>query len=67
VAPGETTVTVTRGTSTIVIRAVPADVCGACGEAYFSEAVQRDVEAIGEAAISAGVINQVSNYRARVA
>ncbi len=67
VAPGTTTVTLTRGSSTIVIRSVPAEVCDACGEACFSEAISRDVEQIGNAAIDAGVLNQVSEYRRRVA
>ena len=32
--PGTTTVTLTRGDATIVIRDVPAQICAICGEEY---------------------------------
>ncbi|MEX2554923.1 MAG: type II toxin-antitoxin system MqsA family antitoxin [Actinomycetota bacterium] len=35
---GETTVTLERGNTTLVIKGVPADVCENCGEAYVDEA-----------------------------
>lgn len=63
VVPGDTAITLTRGQATIVVRHVPADVCDACGEAYTSEAVAAAVQAIGDAAIAAGVTSQVSDYR----
>lgn len=34
---GETTVTLERGTTTLVIKGVPAEVCENCGEAYVDE------------------------------
>ncbi len=34
---GDTTVTLERGTTTLVIKGVPADVCENCGEAYVDE------------------------------
>jgi YgiT-type zinc finger domain-containing protein len=36
---GETTVTLTRGNTTVVFRKVHADVCDNCGEAYVDEEV----------------------------
>ena len=36
-ARGETTVTLERGTTTLVIKGVPAEVCENCGEAYVDE------------------------------
>jgi YgiT-type zinc finger domain-containing protein len=35
--PGETTVTLERGNTTLVIKGVPAEVCENCGEAYVDE------------------------------
>ena len=40
-APGEVTVTAQRGACTIVIKSVPAEVCGNCGEYYLSEVTAR--------------------------
>ena len=40
--PGETTVTLTRGETTVVIKNVPADICEDCGEYYLSEEVLSD-------------------------
>ena len=39
--PGHTTVTLERGSATLVIRKVPAEVCENCGEAYVSAEVTR--------------------------
>src|SRR2546422_8301609 len=36
--PGTTTVTLTRGETTVVIRDVPAQVCTTCGEEYVDQA-----------------------------
>lgn len=35
--PGTTTVTLERGTTTIVFKGVPADICQNCGEAYVAK------------------------------
>ena len=34
---GETTVALTRGDTTVVIKGVPAEVCETCGEPYLDE------------------------------
>ena len=38
---GQTTVTLERGNSIIVIKGVPADICMQCGEYYLTEDVSR--------------------------
>lgn len=43
VAPAKATVTLTRGSTTVVIRDTPAEVCAECGEYYLSEDVTRAV------------------------
>ena len=53
-APGLTTVTLQRDPTTVVIKGVPAEVCGACGEYYLSEDVSRAVMALGEGAVARG-------------
>ena len=42
---GAATVTLQRGGVTVVIKDVPAEVCGNCGEYYLSE--ERSAEAMG--------------------
>jgi len=37
--PGQVTVTLTQGESTIIVKQVPAEVCENCGEYYLSEGV----------------------------
>ena len=37
--PGKATVTLERGGTTVVIRGVPARVCGNCGEEYIDEEI----------------------------
>lgn len=65
--PGETSVTLTRGDTTIVFRHVPAQVCDTCGEAYVDESIARELEAAAARAVDQGVTHQVSNYVSRVA
>lgn len=61
---GRTTVTLERGSTVVVFRDVPADVCRNCGEAYVSEEVAgRLLEEI-ESAAKAGVSVDVRRYAA---
>lgn len=63
-AEGRTTVTLERGSTVVVFRDVPADVCRNCGEAYVSEEVAgRLLEEIASAA-KAGVSVDVRRYAA---
>jgi len=47
---GKTTVPLTRGKTTVVIKDVPAEICGNCGEHYLSEKVTEQVYGMAEAA-----------------
>lgn len=48
---GMTTVTLTRGEVTLVIKNVPADICDNCGEYYLSDEVSRKIMAMAEEAV----------------
>jgi len=50
-APGLTTVTITRGESTIVIKNVPADICENCGEYYLGEEISSQILGMAEEAV----------------
>ena len=50
-APGRATVTLERGSATVIIKDVPADVCDNCGEYYLGEDTTRTLMArAGDAA-----------------
>lgn len=49
--PGMTTVTLTRGEVTLVIKNVPADICENCGEYYLNDVISRKVMAMAEEAL----------------
>ncbi len=40
---GSTTITLERGTSTIVFKDVPADICDNCGEKYVNDKITKDL------------------------
>ncbi len=42
--PGETTISVELGFGVVVVRHVPALVCGQCGEEWIDDAVSRKLE-----------------------
>jgi len=48
---GQTTVTLQRGQSTIIIKDVPAKICKNCGEYYLSEKVSGQVLTMAENAV----------------
>lgn len=60
--PGRTAVTLERGSMTLVFRAVPAEVCGNCGEGYVSEEVSRQILAAAEQAARSGVQVDVREF-----
>lgn len=64
VKPGTTTLTVERGEMTLVLKAVPGQVCSTCGEAYFDEATTQRIEGIVESIRTAGVEVAVKDYAA---
>ena len=64
VKPGTTSVTIERGEMTLVLKGVPARVCGQCGEASFDEATTKRIEEIAEKVRRAGVQVAVHEYAA---
>ena len=61
---GKTTVTLQRGDTTVVIKDVPAEVCGQCGEYYLSEVMTEKVLAMAEAAVSKGAEVEILRWAA---
>ncbi len=61
---GTATVTLTRDVMTLVVRGVPARVCGNCGEQYVDEATTARLLRTAEAAARAGVQVEVREYAA---
>jgi YgiT-type zinc finger domain-containing protein len=59
---GTTTITLTRGDATIVIRQVPALVCAACGEASLTSETACELEQLAEQAIASGVRYELRDY-----
>ena len=59
---GTTTLTIERGTMTLVIKSVPAQVCDLCGEATIDEETARCVDRIVNGAEAAGVTVEVREY-----
>jgi hypothetical protein len=47
---------------TLVLKRVPARVCGQCDEAYFDEATTKRIEEIAERVENAGVQVAVQDY-----
>ncbi len=62
--PGTGTVTLERGSTTLVIKGVPASVCANCDERYYDEEVTAHLLALAEEAVQAGVHVDVREYRA---
>ena len=61
---GTTTVALTRGETTIVIRDVPAQICTTCGEEYVDASTGRRLSQIAEQAVNEGVQVDVRHYQA---
>ena len=61
---GKATITLTRGEMTLVIKAVPAQVCTNCSEEYVDEATTAGLLRSAEDAAAAGVQVEVREYTA---
>ncbi len=61
---GRTTVTLERGTMTLVFKGVPADVCCNCGEAYVDESTAGKLLQQAEEAASSGVQVDIRRFAA---
>jgi YgiT-type zinc finger domain-containing protein len=62
--PGTTTETLERDGQVVVIRSVPAEVCGPCGHGITSAATTERVFELAEALLGAGVEVGVREYQA---
>ena len=62
--PGEATVPLQRGATTVIFKGVPADVCENCGEYYLSDEVAGQVLERAEAAVSSGAEVEILRYAA---
>jgi YgiT-type zinc finger domain-containing protein len=60
--PGKTTITLTRGKLTFVVRDVPARVCPNCGEAYIDETAAAQLLTTAEQLARAGTQVDVREY-----
>ena len=63
-APGKATVTLQRGESTVIIKAVPAEVCPNCGEYYLSETITARVMQMAEDAVRKGAEVEILRFAA---
>jgi YgiT-type zinc finger domain-containing protein len=59
---GKTTITLERGSITVVFKNVPAQVCGNCGEPYVDEETSRKLLEAAEQAARSGVLVDVREY-----
>ena len=64
VADGRTTVTLQRGETTVVIKGVPAQVCGQCGGYYLAEEMTGRVMAMAEEAVNKGAEVEILRWAA---
>ncbi len=62
--PSTTTVTLERNGLTLVIKAVPAQVCANCGEEYVDEEIAGQLVATAEDVAHAGAIVDIRAYTA---
>jgi len=64
-SPGATTVTLEREGAVLVVKGVPAEICGNCGEAYVDDRTTEAILHDAEEAVRAGVRVHISEYGAR--
>jgi YgiT-type zinc finger domain-containing protein len=60
--PGHTALTLERETATLVFKAVPAEICANCGEAYVAEEVSCQILAAAELAARSHAEVDVSQF-----
>lgn len=63
---GYTHVTLERENTTIVFKAVPADVCENCGETYIREEVAGKILNLAETAKKSGIQAEIRQYEEAV-
>lgn len=62
-APGTTTFATDAAGTVVVVRDVPADVCGNCGEAFISDEVAAELEVQVAEAKATGTESLVRHYQ----
>lgn len=62
-SPGTTTFAADADGTVVVVRDVPADVCDNCGEAFISDAVAAELEALVTEAKNSGTESLVRHYQ----
>lgn len=62
--PGEVTVTLERGGTTVILKGVPAKVCENCGEYYLSENISEQVLLRAEQAVKGGAEVEILRFAA---
>jgi YgiT-type zinc finger domain-containing protein len=62
--PGQVTVTLQRGDTTVILKQVPAEVCQNCGEYYLSDTVAGQVMDKAEAAVKSGAEVEILRFAA---
>ena len=60
---GETSITLERDGTTIVIRNVPGEICQTCGEVYHGSEVTANLLQQAEKAYRDGIEVEIRNYR----
>jgi YgiT-type zinc finger domain-containing protein len=62
--PGEATVTLHRGSATVIVKGVPAEICENCGEHYLSEQIAERVLSEAENAVAKGTEVEIRRFAA---
>ena len=62
--PGQVTVTLQRGDTTVILKQVPAEVCQNCGEYYLSDTLAGQVMDKAEAAVKSGAEVEILRFAA---
>jgi len=62
--PGQVTVTLQRGETTVILKDVPAEVCQNCGEYYLSDSVTDQVLNRAELAVKNGAEVEIVRFAA---
>ena len=60
--PGRATVTLERGKAMLIVRGVPARVCGNCGEEYLDQGITSRLLKAAEEAAGSGVQVDIREY-----
>jgi YgiT-type zinc finger domain-containing protein len=61
---GTATISIDKGTTIVVIRNVPAEICSLCGEEYLDTNTMKEIEALVVSAQKAGINIAVQQFKA---